>query len=232
RPIAGADGVRAHQRHRPETRVRSLPVSRGGRLGFALLALATGCRRPASATDPAEAAYHAAVLQFAETSKATQDLSYRDPRFDSILEALDRIQSSAESKPKAMALADRIRSARAAASALDRASALIQAQADEVPPVQPQTITLPPVPKATAAPPAEMPVAAPGGDTIDLAGGAPPAGGLPAGGKRHALPAWYAGYFGGPPPGDGGVAEDSADAEAPPPDPAESAKRKPSQETT
>jgi hypothetical protein len=87
----------------------------------ALCALAFGsaCTKPA--TDLSEAAYGRAVGQFAMLSGETKDLTYRDARFDQVLEALDQVPAGSASD-RARALAQRIRLARMTAEQADQKS--------------------------------------------------------------------------------------------------------------
>jgi hypothetical protein len=175
-------------------------VGRGGLRGV-LVAAALGalaCRKP-TPVDPAEAAYHAAVARFAEVSQLTQDLTYRDPRFDPVLDALDAIPAESEPKPHAMALADRIRGARALANSQERRSQLLQAQA-EAPPAFEAQLRLP----SGSTPNRIVPAVAQPQAAI-APGFGEPVGGVPAAkGAVKKLPSWYAGYF--------GTAEKSQDA--------------------
>ncbi len=170
---------------------RGRPVLRGplGLQCLLLIALsASACRKPAP-LDPAEAAFHEAVTRFAEVSKLTGDLTYRDGRFDPILEALDRIPAESEAKPRALALAERIRGARALASSQERSSELLQAQAEAPPAFEPQPrLPSSPAPGQPARKEAQPAPAEPGYDE-PLSGGAV----AKASGRR--LPPWYAGYF-------------------------------------
>jgi hypothetical protein len=59
---------------------------------------------------------------FAQASGASQDLSYRDPRFDAVLSALAEVPMGSEFRSQAEALANRIRQARARANASDAES--------------------------------------------------------------------------------------------------------------
>jgi hypothetical protein len=158
--------------------------------GLLLIALGvSACRKPAP-VDPAEAAFHEVVTRFAEVSKLTKDLSYRDARFDPILGALDQIRAESEAKPRALALAERIRAARALASSQERSSELLQAQAEAPPAFEPQARLPPPAAtkRTTAidAPPASS----------EQGYAEPVSGGPVATAPGHRLPSWYAGYFG------------------------------------
>ena len=90
---------------------------------LASLTLTAACRRPPPPEDPAQAAYRSAAQLFAAASAASGDLSYRDPRFDEVLVALALVPPGSDPAPKALALAARIREARARANAADEASA-------------------------------------------------------------------------------------------------------------
>ena len=167
-----------------------MQAGRLGLRGLALIALsAAACRKP-SPIDPAEEAFHRAVTRFAETSTLTKDLTYRDPRFDRVLEALDQIPADTEPKARALALAERIRGARALASSQERSSELLQAQAEAPPAFEPQ-LRLPssPAPKPTAQAEAQPTPA-------DLGYAEPVSGGPIAKAPVKRLPSWYAGYFG------------------------------------
>jgi hypothetical protein len=96
--------------------VKRLPLSLA--LTVALLA---GCRHPPP-EDPAEKIYRGAVQLFAQASAASQDLTYRDPRFDAVLAALAKVPEGSEFRPDADALAERIRTAREKATAADAES--------------------------------------------------------------------------------------------------------------
>ena len=106
---------------------------------LALLASVGACRRPRPLEDPGEASYHQAVLLFAKLSGETQDLSYRDPRFDQVLTLLGGVALESELRPKADALGVRIRSARAEAEARDRASEESRLRAEAGPGFQAET---------------------------------------------------------------------------------------------
>jgi len=178
---------------------------RGGLLVLAACAIA--CHKPPP-VDPANEAFHAAVVRFAETSKITQDLTYRDPRFDPILEALDRIPADSEPKPQALALAERIRGARALANSLEPGSDRLRAEAEASPTFEPQ---LRPPPNSTLKPVAPVEPQAPaptqGTSPIATASARSPA---------KPLPSWYGDYFGsaeasqdaGPAPADATAAPD------------------------
>jgi hypothetical protein len=172
------------------------------------------CRKPVP-IDPAEEAFHRAVTQFAEVSKLTQDLTYRDPRFDPILDALDQIPVGTDAKPRAVALAERIRGARTLANSQERTSELLQAQAEAPPAFQPQArfLSAPP-PKPSAMPEARAGQGAPG--PVESGGG------VAIARTPGKLPAWYANYFGGADKvEDGGAPQADATAvtapDAPPP---------------
>ncbi len=223
RVSAVLDGLRDHQRHRAEARPRAVSVTLGrppagtrarliGLRGLAgvfvlVIAGAAACRKPIP-VDPAEEAFHKAVTQFAEVSKLTQDLTYRDVRFDSVLEALDQIPANADPKPRATALAERIRGARALADAQDRSSAFAQAQAEAPPPFDPQPRMPPPALRSASKPIAQPEPNAPQPGRNEPPSGAPTS--KSPVGRR--LPSWYASYFGtGDQAQDGGAAK--ADAE-------------------
>lgn len=189
-------------------------MTQAGRLGLrglALLALsAAACRKPAP-IDPAEAAFHQAITRFAETSALTKDLTYRDPRFDPILDALDHIPAESEPKASALALAERIRGARALASSQERSSELLQAQAEAPPAFEPQ-LRLPssPAPKQKAQAEAQATPSDPGYEP-----GSEPVSGGPIGKPSvKRLPSWYAGYFGGSAGTGAGATEDGGATEA------------------
>ena len=157
---------------------------------LAVLGLAAAaCRKPPP-PDPAEAAYRHAVELFAKASADTHDLTYRDSRFDAVLDALAEVPSGDELRPKAEALAQQILVARRQAAAADQASdeQVARALSD---------------PSFVARPrDAPFPAAAPGAGATSGAAGAPAwrgtswTGSTPSGGQQ--LPDWYrqAGYLG------------------------------------
>jgi hypothetical protein len=89
------------------------------------------------------------VAQFAALSAETKDLTYRDARFDQVLEALDQVPSGSEASDRARALAQRIRVARMAAEQEDKT------REQEI-----QQATAPPtfIPGARAGPPESVPL--------------------------------------------------------------------------
>ncbi|MHB8418610.1 MAG: hypothetical protein ACYDCL_11070 [Myxococcales bacterium] len=159
---------------------------------WAAAAAALAACRKAPPADPAEAAYRRAVDLFAKASAETHDLSYRDPQFDAVLEALAEVPAGDELRPKADALAGQIREARHEAELLDREGDERVAAALS----EPNFVPLPqdaPMPAAKAAGPsgAERPAAAGGGVWW-------PTPERPGQIGKDGLPAYYrmAGYFG------------------------------------
>lgn len=96
------------------------------RLGLLFLVLGA-CEKP-PVVDPAEVAYRHAMDLFAKASADTQDLTYRNPRFDEVLAALALVPQGDELRTKADRLAEQIRQARAEA---DRADGESNSKLDE-----------------------------------------------------------------------------------------------------
>lgn len=145
-------------------------------------ALVGGCNKPTQ--DPAEAAYGRAVAQFAALSAETKDLTYRDARFDQVLEALDQVPTGSEASDRARSLAQRMRLARAAADQADRRSQQELKEATASPVF---------VPGARAAAPEPVPLTAEAksaaGTQVRTAALSAP--GVPAAQGPSALPEWY-----------------------------------------
>jgi len=168
---------------------------------WGLTALAVvACRRPLPPEDPGARPYHDAVVLFAKLSDDTQDLSYRDPRFDDVIALCGEVPGASELRSKADALAGRIRQARADADRLDQESARLKAQAEATPDFLPEPRAVWPVGIATPPGASNAPSAA--GSTADLGsfGGSAP-GAVPRPfdpSKPRPLPDWYRqkGYFG------------------------------------
>jgi hypothetical protein len=162
--------------------------------------------------DPAEAAYGKAVAQFAALSAETKDLTYRDPRFDQVLEALDAVPSGSEASDRARALGQRIRLARAAADQDDKRSQqeLQEATAAPVFVPEPSEAVAPVMPKRPGTEPEPMPHAA-GSVALAVAPTAAQTGITPS------LPDWYqqAGYGTPPPAPAPAPGEDSAPSDQP-----------------
>jgi hypothetical protein len=140
-------------------------VSRIRAGGVLVLLLWTSCRRT-TPEDPAERAYRAAVQLFAQSSAASQDLTYRDARFDAVLVALEAVPAGSELRAQADGLAKRIRSARSEADAAEAKSREEVERALAQPPFGPRNATptasgaralghgiTPPSPGANEAPP-------------------------------------------------------------------------------
>jgi hypothetical protein len=191
----------------------------------ALAASALGCSRAPLPEDPGQRPYHDAVVLFAKLSDDTQDLTYRDPRFDDVIDLCGQVPPTSELRPKADALAGRIRQARTEAEAHAREAAQLRAQAEASPDFQPEPrVALP----ATA-----QPTVPPGSANSAGANAAPGAGSVgsyeassQAGARRYdaahpaPLPEWYRkkGYFGGSPEAAAVPAADSVGAPAAPAD--------------
>jgi hypothetical protein len=183
-------------------------------VAFALALALVACTRRTE--DPAEAAYGKAVAQFAALSAETKDLTYRDPRFDQVLEALDAVPSGSEAADRARALGQRIRLARTAADQDDnrRQQELQEATAAPVFVPGPAEPVAPVMPKRPIVEQAPTPRA---GGSVALAV-APTAAQT---GITPSLPDWYqqAGY-GTPPPAQAPApgeapADDSAPSDQP-----------------
>jgi hypothetical protein len=140
------------------------------------------CHKPVE--DPSEAAYGQAVARFAQLSAQTQDLTYRDPRFDEVLADLARIPADSEAGMRAAALVQHIRQGRTVATQADQKTAQALQQAIAAPGFVPER-------RAWAAP-----LAAPPNPTVDrppVLQGAPltASAGLPQPGAPAPLPDWY-----------------------------------------
>ena len=172
------------------------------RVAVGLLAAAClGCSRAPLPEDPGAKIYHDAVVLFATLSDETHALSYRDPRFDDVMSLCNQVPPASELRPKADALASRIREARVDADARDKESAQMQARAMAPPEFQAQPdMPLPvaaPVPVAGAGAPGTR-VSAPSGSPWDAPSSVPRTSTPIDPAKRGQLPDWYRqkGYFG------------------------------------
>ncbi|HUB07297.1 MAG TPA: hypothetical protein VMB50_09855 [Myxococcales bacterium] len=187
-------------------------MSRQGALGFLVALVLVGCRKPPP-EDPAEAAYRHAVELFAKASAETHDLTYRDPRFDAVLEALAQVPAGDELRPKADALALQIRQGRDEGEQLDAEGnknvAAALAEPDFVP--LPKDAPMP-VPGSATRSNDSQPAESPAPDWPWTSAGAK-SNGRPAG--YNPLPDYYkrAGYLGY------GQHAASADGTPPPPPP-------------
>jgi hypothetical protein len=158
-----------------------------------------GCSRARPPEDPGAKLYHDAVVLFATLSDETHDLSYRDPRFDDVMSLCSQVPTISDIRPKADALAGRIREARVEAEAHDKESAAMQARA--LAPIEFQAQPGVPLP-ATVPVPAGVgssPQAANHGASSSATPSYQPRTSTPIDpAKRGQLPDWYRqkGYFG------------------------------------
>ncbi len=203
-------------------------MRRRSSLGLLLLALCA-CDKP-PIVDPAEVAYRHAMDLFAKACTDTHDLTYRDPRFDAVLEALALVPQGDELRAKADALVQQIKTARAEADRADAESNSQISQALEPPTFSPQERDAPfPVMGKAGAPAAGAGAARQVSSNFGYAGSASP----PSAAARRAadskLPEWYrrAGYLGygkrPAAPGATGPTGQAAPPTGPPPPAAEAA---------